>query len=134
LDEDAAELENLPIYIAATGTLKGRGAYASRNLVKGEFIGEYTGQILCEDQVDGTPRVTSEYLFDLGEGFVVDAERMGNKIRRLNHSDSSPNVSSIVVNHHGVRKVCMYAKCDIPKDAELTFNYGKGFKNRFSVA
>ena len=94
MDEDAAELENLPIYIAATGTLKGRGAYASRNLVKGEFIGEYTGQILCEDQVDGTPRATSEYLFDLGEGFVVDAERMGNKIRRLNHSrgtaDSAP--------------------------------------------
>jgi hypothetical protein len=72
-------------------------------------VGEYSGQILCEDQIEGTSRAESAYLFDLGDGLVVDAERMGNATWRMNHNAGSPNVSSTVVIHRGVRKVCMHA-------------------------
>ena len=52
----------------------------------------------------------SEYLFELGVGFSVDAQRMGNKTRRMNHaSGDHANVSSKVVNHRGVIKVVMRA-------------------------
>ena len=45
----------------------------------------------------------------------------------MNHSDS-PNVCATVVNHRGVRKVCMRAKGDIAQGTELTFSYGRAFK------
>jgi SET domain-containing protein len=62
---------------------------------------------------------------------VVDAMRMGNQTRRVNHSDE-PNVGGMVVNHRGVRKVCMRAKVDIARDTELTFDYGTQFRTQFS--
>jgi hypothetical protein len=57
----------------------------------------------------------------------VDAMAKGNATRRINHDADAPNISSMVVNHYGVRKVCMYAKIDIPRDTELTFDYGRTF-------
>eukprot|EP01049_Picozoa_sp_SAG25_P011859 SAG25_NODE_1506_length_2873_cov_4.714492_2_plen_60_part_00 len=58
----------------------------------------------------------------------MDALRGGNATRRMNHCDDSPNVCATVVNHRGVRKVCMRAKADIAKGTELTFSYGKLWK------
>ena len=60
---------------------------------------------------------------------MVDAMRMGNQTRRMNHSEQ-PNVGGMVVNHRGVRKVCIRAKVDIPKGNELTFNYGTQFRTQ----
>ena len=54
---------------------------------------------------------------------------MGNQTRRMNHSEQ-PNVGGMVVNHRGVRKVCIRAKVDIPKGNELTFNYGTQFRTQ----
>ena len=66
-------------------------------------------------------------MFGLGDGFSVDAQPMGNKTRRMNHaSGAKANVSSQVVNHHGVRKVVMRAKCAIEAGAELQFDYMYG--------
>jgi SET domain-containing protein len=76
--------------------------------------------------LETTERRDSEYVFCLGDGFAVDARPMGNKTRRMNHS-TSPNVRANVVNHRGVRKVCMYALHDIAQHAELVFDYGPWF-------
>jgi hypothetical protein len=53
LDEHATS-QRLPIYVAFAGAHKGMGAFASRNLTAGQFIGEYSGEILCEDELEGT--------------------------------------------------------------------------------
>jgi SET domain-containing protein len=66
------------------------------------------------------------YVFSLGDGFAVDARAMGNKIRRMNHSES-PNVRAKIINHRGVRKVCMYSCCDIAQHDEMCFDYGPEF-------
>jgi SET domain-containing protein len=65
---------------------------------------------------------------------VVDAMAMGNATRRMNHS-GSPNMVATVVNHRGVRRVCLRAKVAIPRDTELTFDYGKSYHrcHRFAV-
>jgi SET domain-containing protein len=94
--------------------------------VAGEFIGEYAGEIISKTEVDGE-RAKSEYLWDLGEGLAVDAQRLGNATRRINHSDT-PNVRAVIVNHRGIRKVCMYARASIAQGAELSVDYGAGFK------
>ena len=72
-----------------------------------------------------TERRDSEYIFDLGNQFAVDARAKGNKTRRINHADTPhANVRANVINHFGVRKVCMYAARDIDENVELLFDYG----------
>jgi hypothetical protein len=84
-------------------------------------------EIVLDDEIEGTDRDCSEYLFSLGVGFSVDAQRMGNKTRRMNHaSGANANVSSQVVNHYGVRKVVMRAKMAIKAGDELRFDYMVG--------
>ena len=124
---EVASSEALPIVMAPTNSLRGIGAFAARALSEGEFIGEYSGEIVLDDEIEDTDRERSEYLFGLGNGFSVDAQPMGNKTRRMNHaSGAKANVSSQVVNHHGVRKVVMRAKCAIEAGAELQFDYMYG--------
>jgi hypothetical protein len=122
---EATEPQALPIYVAPTNSIRGLGGFASRALLEGEFIGEYTGEIVLDDEIDGTDRKRSQYLFGLGGGFSVDAQRMGNKTRRMNHaSGPQANVRSQIVNHHGVRKVILRANAAIEAGAELRFDYG----------
>ena len=82
---------------------------------------------MLDDEIEGTDRERSEYLFGLGDGLSVDAQPMGNKTRRMNHaSGAKANVNSQVVNHRGVRKVVMRAKSAIEAGAELLFDYMHG--------
>ena len=79
-----------------------------RIIQKGDFIAEYAGEIIHDNAHEQKRRGRSEYIFDLGNGFAVDAQRMGNPTRRMNHAnESEANVRSIVVNHRGIRKVAM---------------------------
>lgn len=59
------------------------GAFASRALSESEFIGEYTGEIILAEDLDSEERCDSAYVFDLGDGFAIDARPMGNKTRRM---------------------------------------------------
>eukprot|EP01047_Picozoa_sp_COSAG01_P005328 COSAG01_NODE_181_length_22873_cov_12.951392_6_plen_307_part_00 len=128
LDSDSADPSALPIYIAPTNSIRGLGAFASRELSRGEFIGEYVGEIVLDDEIDGTDRRNSQYLFGLGGGFSVDAHRQGNKTRRINHAfGPQANVRSQIVNHHGIRKIVLTAKVAIPAGDELRFDYGADY-------
>jgi SET domain-containing protein len=82
---------------------------------------------VCDDDLEEEPRSSSQYSFDLGGGCVVDAKAGGNATRRMNHSSSCPTVRATIVNHRGVRKICMRARVDIASNTELTFDYGRGF-------
>jgi len=139
-DEPALDLPGdacarLPVYTntSRTGVRAGFGAFASRALAEGEYIGEYTGEIIRTAKLDqcdgggGGGRAESQFVFDLGDGFAVDAQRVGNRLRRANHCGISPNVRAQVVNHRGVRKVCMYAAAAVAVHEELLFDYGPLF-------
>lgn len=135
-------------YTKATAD-RGIGAFASRNIQQDEFIGEYSGEIVMAADLESPERRDSEYIFDLGNQFAIDARAKGNKTRRINHAESpkskssSPrqdsavtvsyaNVRANVINHFGVRKVCMYAARDIAKDEELLFDYGNQYPKCWS--
>eukprot|EP01050_Picozoa_sp_SAG11_P020215 SAG11_NODE_3369_length_2493_cov_2.073935_4_plen_107_part_00 len=65
------------------------------------------GEVFCAAGPEDAERLAaSQFVFDLGDGFLVDAQRMGNRTRRINHSDE-PNVRAQTVNHRGQRKVCI---------------------------
>eukprot|EP01052_Picozoa_sp_SAG31_P041867 SAG31_NODE_6470_length_2005_cov_1.936516_1_plen_89_part_00 len=66
------------------------------------------GEIVTRSEAEADMRRGSEYLFDLGGGCVVDAHRMGNATRRINHAKAAvANVEAKIVNHFGVRKACL---------------------------
>ena len=118
-------LLEIPVYTKAAQAVQlGIAAFASRNLRKGELIGEYAGKIVCDADLQAAPRSVDAYAFDLGDGFAVDASKMGNQTRRMNHSAAKPNVRAVVLNVRSVRRVGMYAICDVKIDSELLFDYG----------
>eukprot|EP01051_Picozoa_sp_SAG22_P004164 SAG22_NODE_216_length_14937_cov_51.622995_7_plen_352_part_00 len=74
---DESGTRRLPIFTKPIDTLKGVGAFASRSLEEGEFIGEYSGEIITAEELKSAGRRTSQYIFDLGDGFSVDARAVG---------------------------------------------------------
>ena len=143
-EEPALHESRVPAIYAARSSIHGVGCFSSREFVQGEFIAEYAGEIECErhESSSGSEEDSSSdeeqavatsgscnqgpnvYVFDLGDGLVINGLRMGNATRRANHS-SKPNMRAMIVNHCGVRKVCFYALMPLAKDVELTFDYGK---------
>lgn len=72
----------------------GRGCFAGKAFKKGDFIGEYTGELLTEDQAARREKETREhtYLFTISSDRVLDARFHGNATRFINHSAKNCNV------------------------------------------
>lgn len=57
----------------------------------------------------------------------IDATRVGNVGRFINHSCDGGNLSSVLVRSWGtlIPRLCFFASRDIQEDEELTFSYGE---------
>uniref|UniRef100_A0A182W063 Histone-lysine N-methyltransferase n=1 Tax=Anopheles minimus TaxID=112268 RepID=A0A182W063_9DIPT len=95
---------------------------------KGSFLVEYVGEILSDEAANHRP--DDSYLFDLGNGFCIDASAYGNVSRFFNHS-CLPNVSpvSVFYDHKDQRhpRVALFACRDIEAQEEICFDYGEKF-------
>lgn len=100
----------------------------SRNFISsGSFICEYVGELLDDKQAE--ERIGfDEYLFDIGDedGFAIDAAKIGNIGRFVNHS-CSPNLFAQDVLFDHVDKmmphVMLFAMRKIYPLQELTYDY-----------
>jgi uncharacterized protein len=102
-------------------SVHGRGLFAATDIAAGDVVTDYRGAIVpweeaTESWAPSEPGHT--FLFDIGDGLVIDGSRRGNSARWLNHS-CEPNCEAEVVG----RRVVITALEDIAAGSELFLDY-----------
>lgn len=101
----------------------GLGLYAAEPIRKGEFIIEYTGELISSEEAD--KRLT-KYLFEIDDDYTIDGATRSNTARYMNHF-CKPNVEAEIE----AGEINFYARRDIEVGEELGYDYGKEYFDEF---
>jgi SET domain-containing protein len=101
----------------------GFGLFTLRDFKKGDFIIEYTGEKITEEEAN---KRGGKYLFELNEEWTIDGKSRDNKARYINHS-CKPNCYPEIDDTE--EHIYIYAKKDIKEGEELAYDYGKMYFN-----
>ena len=101
----------------------GLGLFAVDPIPKKACIIEYVGKHLTDEEYD---RSQSRYLFDIGNGKVLDGTPRWNRARYINHS-CAPNCE---VELHK-KRVYIIALRKIAPGEELSYDYGKEYFDEY---
>lgn len=101
----------------------GLGLYAAEPIRKGEFIIEYTGELISSEEAD--KRLT-KYLFEIDDDYTIDGATRSNIARYMNHF-CKPNVEAEIE----AGEINFYARRDIEVGEELGYDYGKEYFDEF---
>ncbi|GLD99537.1 hypothetical protein PINS_up008263 [Pythium insidiosum] len=119
-------LKKIGVAFSAT---HGWGAFALEPIRRNEFVYEYTGALISDDEAERRGSVYDamrlSYLFDVNRDEVVDALRKGNKIKFANHRPGGEaNLETKILKQGGEHRIALFAKRDIAVGEELFFDYG----------
>ncbi|XP_078087311.1 uncharacterized protein LOC144505206 [Mustelus asterias] len=107
---------------------RGWGLLAKFNIKKGQFVNEYVGEVIDEEECYARIKYAQEhdisnfYMLTLDKDRIIDAGPKGNYSRFMNHS-CKPNCETQKWTVNGDTRVGLFALCDIVVGSELTFNY-----------
>jgi len=122
--------------------IAGLGAFAGEDILKDEFVIEYVGEILSHSESERRgffyDHKKLSYLFEFkcNNNYyeAIDATRIGNESRFINHS-GNPNLVARQMKVGGIFKIFFYALKNIKKGEELYFDYkyNEEFKKAFNI-
>lgn len=120
-------LKSLWGIITGRSEIHGIGLFTLTGYHKGDFIIEYAGDLIRTPLADirearYVAAGLGTYLFKINEQQIVDATVHSNRARFTNHS-CDPNMIANIIHVRGRDLVVLQATRDIPKLAELTFDY-----------
>ncbi|KAG7484718.1 hypothetical protein MATL_G00052960 [Megalops atlanticus] len=107
---------------------RGWGLRSAFDIKKGEFVSEYVGEVIDEEECRARIKHAQEndicnfYMLTLDKDRIIDAGPKGNQARFMNHS-CQPNCETQKWTVNGDTRVGLFALMDIPAGTELTFNY-----------
>ena len=101
----------------------GLGLFANVPFKKDDFVIEYTGEIISNDEADERG---GRYIFEISSRRSVDGSTRKNLARYINHS-CRPNCEAEI---DGSR-IMIYAKRNIEVGEELCYHYGKAYFDDF---
>ncbi|XP_010469690.1 PREDICTED: histone-lysine N-methyltransferase ATX1-like isoform X2 [Camelina sativa] len=109
--------------------IHGFGIFAKLPHRAGDMMIEYTGELVRPSIADKRERLiynsmvgAGTYMFRIDDKRVIDATRAGSIAHLINHS-CVPNCYSRVITVNGEEHIIIFAKRDIPKWEELTYDY-----------
>lgn len=101
----------------------GLGLFAVTEIKKGQFVAEYRGKRIPASEAD---TLNNKYLFDLNSRWTIDGADRRNVARYINHG-CRPNAKARIV--RGTIRI--YAVKTIRPGDEITYNYGRGYFERY---
>uniref|UniRef100_A0A8B9HPI7 ASH1 like histone lysine methyltransferase n=1 Tax=Astyanax mexicanus TaxID=7994 RepID=A0A8B9HPI7_ASTMX len=106
---------------------KGWGIRTKEPLRSGQFIIEYLGEVVSEQEFRSRMMEqyfahSGQYCLNLDSGMVIDSYRMGNEARFINHS-CEPNCEMQKWSVNGVYRIGLFALKDMDNGTELTYDY-----------
>lgn len=116
---------------------KGYGLISTKPLLKGQFVCEYAGEIIGEEEaIKRRASDSKNFIFTLNEFVgdqkvrtIVDATCIANIGRYINHS-CEPNCIVIPVRVDSViPRLCIFTLKDVEIGQEITYNYGNTDNN-----
>jgi len=124
---------NLPLRVQETVD-KGLGVFAVTDIPKGNFVLEYSGELITGPEAQSREVSYSQdqsvgcflYYFKWRDtSYCVDASANSGRLGRLvNHSKKKANLQSRVFEHKGVPHILFFATTDIHSGEELLYDYG----------
>lgn len=103
--------------------LAGLGLVAVTAIPKGEYVIEYTGELIKDEEAD---RRGGKYLFQLGNGKTVDGKGRANIARYINH-ECKPNCETDVIGN----RIFITTVKPIAAGEELSYDYGEEYFNEY---
>ncbi|XP_061595252.1 histone-lysine N-methyltransferase, H3 lysine-36 specific [Cololabis saira] len=107
---------------------RGWGLRCVHDIKKGQFVSEYVGEVIDEEECRSRIRHAQEhdicnfYMLTLDKDRIIDAGPKGNEARFMNHC-CQPNCETQKWTVSGDTRVGLFALVDVSAGTELTFNY-----------
>ena len=112
-------------YIRWINPYLGYGVFAAQDIAALSYIGEY---VEVDRKRSFRKYRFNDYVFGYAAAgkeipYIIDAKDQGNFARFINHNDE-PTLTSRWVVKEGLTRIILFANQFIPKDKQLTYDYG----------
>ncbi|EGT54479.1 CBN-MES-2 protein [Caenorhabditis brenneri] len=144
IDEEGLICKNFPMtrnvmkrLTVAPSKIAGNGLFILDSAEKDEFITEYVGERISEDEVERRGIIYDSthcsYIFNLSSGGAIDSHSLGNISRFANHDKKHPTVYAKTIVVAGELRIGFFAKRQLSPGDELLFDYSYSMEHQNAI-